>query len=290
MLTVSGEDGATMFCKNFDDKTCVVPIRAIFDIDGNEIRPAAKETGKKGERKQRVFEASNRIFLLKQGSSHYRLITGMRELQSKLLKGSDLVSAVVYDVDAEAFFKLADCVSRLQKESSMHFFEYASLLGEIIELTGIKQAELAAWLRISQPSVGNKLRLLAISADVREASIRARLTERHCRALLGLDTPETQLRAINYILKYNISSKAAESITKYMQSKRRLGVTDEEYRRIFDNVFLQATVDTKSEITDFQNNLMREVRILRSLGIDVVFSRRDKNTYWDIEITLPKSA
>lgn len=269
-------------------KTCIVPIKAIYSLTGEPISPFSDENLRCNVKIKKSSKISDKIYLIKRSMTHYRLVNGLQLLQNAMIGGTDLVSAIVYTINEKHFDLLSESIQTLQQTGNMHFFDYANHLGKIIDITGISQMELAAWLSVSQPSIGNKLRLLRLSDEVRRAAMSARLTERHCRALLGFEEDDAQLRAINFTVRYNTSSKKLEQISNYMQHQRKLNISDDEYNRQLDNVFLKSSLDLREEIVNFQNNLMREVRVLRTLGIDVYFLQKDKGTFWDIQIHLPK--
>ena len=73
----------------------------------------------------------------------------------------------------------------LQREN-LHFFEEAEGYQCLMKEHGLTQEELARRLGKNQSTVANKMRILKLTAGVKEIITTYKLTERHSRALLRL--------------------------------------------------------------------------------------------------------
>ena len=74
------------------------------------------------------------------------------------------------------------------------------------------QQQLAEKLGRQQSTIANKLRLLRLSPDVREAVERHDLTERHARALLRLHDSDMQLDIINSVVLKSLNVRQTEEL------------------------------------------------------------------------------
>ena len=67
----------------------------------------------------------------------------------------------------------------------------------------------------------NLLRLLALPPGIQAAVSEERISGAHARALLPLTTPESQLAAMNQILKLNLSVRQTEALVAGLMADKR---------------------------------------------------------------------
>ena len=113
------------------------------------------------------------------------LVAGERRLRACKLAGLKTVPCLIVKPTDEQAAVLA-LVENLQRED-LHYFEQAEGIRRLIDEHHLTQEQAAVRLGFTQPTVANKLRLLAFSPAERERLIEAGAGERHARALLGLD-------------------------------------------------------------------------------------------------------
>lgn len=75
----------------------------------------------------------------------------------------------------------------------MNYFDEATSFLAMIKMRGLTQSELATLLKVSQPYIANKLRLLKFTDAQRQRILSLGLTERHARTLLRLNAEELPL-------------------------------------------------------------------------------------------------
>ena len=122
----------------------------------------------------------------------YEIIAGERRFRAvKLLEWEKIPAIVEKMSDAEsASLALIENLQRAQLSP----VEEAQAYKQLMEFNNLTQAALAKGMGKSQSFVANKLRLLKLIKPVRNAILDGRITERHGRALLGLD--EDQQRTL----------------------------------------------------------------------------------------------
>ncbi len=113
------------------------------------------------------------------------LVAGERRLRAARLAGLKEVPCVAVEAAADTPAVLA-LIENMQR-ADMTCFEEAEAIGRLLSAHGLTQAQAAARLGYSQPTVANKLRLLKLPDGVRRQMVGAGLTERHARALLRLE-------------------------------------------------------------------------------------------------------
>ena len=80
----------------------------------------------------------------------------------------------------------------------------------MLDKYNLTQQKLADKLGISRSGLANTVRLLNLQPEVIELVKEGKLTEGHCKALLGIDDPEKQYQAARYIVESGDSVREAE--------------------------------------------------------------------------------
>ncbi|MEE9508535.1 MAG: ParB/RepB/Spo0J family partition protein, partial [Anaerolineales bacterium] len=73
----------------------------------------------------------------------------------------------------------------------------------------------------SRTAISNSLRLLKLSATVRDALQKDKISEGHARALLGLPTAQAQSAALQTILNGNLNVRQTEDLVRRLTGGRR---------------------------------------------------------------------
>ena len=163
---------------------------------------------------------------------------------------------------------MAAMIENLQRQD-LDFIEEAWGISALMTNWAMSQEQVARLLGKSQSAVANKLRLLRHSSAVLCAIREAALTERHARALLKLKTEDDKLSAIAVIARQNMSVSRTESyIDSLLQEK--------------------TTVQSKTNVGTFLNNLTNSLAKIQSSGIPAVSERRETEDRIVLTITIPK--
>ena len=147
--------------------------------------------------------------------STYELIAGERRLRAIKTLGYETVQCIVDGELGDEDSALMAIVENLQRED-LHFFEEAESYHALLQKLHITQDELALRIGKSQSFIANKLRMLRLSPEVREAIVLNALTERHTRALLRLGSDEERLAAVKKIASETLSVKDTEKLVESM--------------------------------------------------------------------------
>jgi ParB family chromosome partitioning protein len=150
----------------------------------------------------------------------YELVVGERRWRACQRLGWRSIPAVVRTLSEQAAAELA-LIENLQRKD-LDFFEEAEGYQRLITEFDLTQEELARRVGCSQSAIANKLRLLRLHPQVREAIIsREIISERHARALLRLESPAEQLAMIERIAKEELSVKKVEQLIAAREGKER---------------------------------------------------------------------
>ena len=147
------------------------------------------------------------IVVRKKGTG-YEIIAGERRYRAVRSLGWETIPAIVKEMTDETTASLA-LIENLQRED-LTPIEEAEAYERLLALQDITQEVLARKLGRSQSTIANKLRLLRLPMDVREALKQRTITERHARALLPLKDEALQVTVLAEILEREWNVKETE--------------------------------------------------------------------------------
>ena len=203
----------------------------------------------------------------------WELIAGERRLRAAQQAGLARVPCLPMEADGDTSAVLA-LVENLQRQD-LTVWEEAAALRQLIDRHHLSQEEAAARVGKSQSAVANKLRLLKLPEDV-IATLRAhRLTERHARALLRLDSPEAQRAALEEILKRQLNVAQTEAyIDRLIQQKAAPRRAAPVYRL--------------RDVRLFLNTVKKSLAVMQSAGVNARCGREETDSEITLTIHIPK--
>lgn len=204
----------------------------------------------------------------------WEVVAGERRLRAARLAGLEKVPCILRQADDEDAALLA-LVENLQRQD-LHYFEEADAIAGYLCQTGITQEEAAARLGRSPSALANKLRLLRLSPDLRRYLTEQGLTERHARCLLRLESDEDRMAAARCIAQRGLNVAQAEQ-----EVERRLTALQTQPRH---RTFIL------KDVRLFFNSLDRQLRLVRSAGVDADCRRTETEDAYLLTIRIPKQA
>ena len=141
----------------------------------------------------------------------YQIIAGERRFRALKLNGAVDVPVLIMDANEVQMAEMA-LVENIQREN-LSAIEEAKSYVEIMKYSGLNQSQLALRVGKSQSSIANKIRLLNLDEDVQEAVSTKKISERHARALIGLDE-EKQHDDLEKIVKKGMTVAQTEKMLK----------------------------------------------------------------------------
>lgn len=149
----------------------------------------------------------------------YQLIVGERRWQAARLAGLDTVPAVMRDVTDQDQLVIA-LIENLQR-TDLNPLEAADGYKQLADEFNLSHEAIAMRVGKSRTAVSNSLRLLKLSAGVREALQAAQISEGHARALLGLSTAQAQTAALQTVIKRELNVRQTEDLVRRLSGERR---------------------------------------------------------------------
>lgn len=201
----------------------------------------------------------------------YQIIAGERRWRAARILGLSHIPCLVLDIDSQHSAELA-LIENIQRED-LNIFEQAAAIASLIDIYGLTQEQAARQLSSSQAYIANKLRILKLTPKERTLIIKNKLTERHARALLRIESPETRLEAINHIASKELNVSATE---RYIDSL----LTTQNVSRCAVKPYLK-------DLRFFYNSVDKATSILKDCGFNVVTEKNELPEETLITIRIP---
>lgn len=148
----------------------------------------------------------------KVGNHTYQLIAGERRLRAAKLAGLEEVPTYIRTTDDLYMLEMA-LIENIQRES-LNAIEIALSYQRLLTDCKLTQEALAERVGKDRTTVNNYLRLLKLPPDVQIALRDQKISMGHARALINLQTPETQLSLLKKILEGALSVREVEKLVQ----------------------------------------------------------------------------
>ena len=227
----------------------------------------------------RLYGILQPLTVRKTGPTTFELVAGERRLRAAVLAGMETVPCILLNVDAEQSGLLA-LVENLQRKD-LDFIEEAEGLRSLIRSYGMSQEEAARCVSKSQSAVANKLRILRLPPALLQKLRDAGYTERHARALLRLETPEEQWKALEAILAGDLTVAKTE---EYVEDLLRGGAEGERQKK----KKRKAPVVVLKDVRIFLNTVTRGLSMMNRRGVRAVCERTDTDSELVLTIRIPR--
>ena len=205
------------------------------------------------------------------GPDQWELVAGERRLRACKLAGLEQVPAILCDFEDDESAALG-LLENLQRRD-LNPFDQARGIRDLLELWNCTQQQAADRLGLAQPTLNNKLRLLALTEEEQQYCLSHDLTERHARAALRLEAPE-RMDALQQMARCHMTAKQAdESVEKRIHTKPR--------RKVIPMV---------RDVRIFVNTINRAVRLMVDAGVPASSHRTDGEDYIEYTVRIPTTA
>lgn len=211
--------------------------------------------------------------LVRPVDNFYEIVAGERRWRAAQQAGLDKLPALVREMD-DAKVAEVSLIENLQRDD-LSVIEEALAYRNMIDKYQYTQEILSAKIGKSRTHIANTMRLLGLPAPVIELIESKKIAPGHARALLGLSSPEAQIKAAQQIARGKLSVRQVEEIVRFKKDpaqetqKKPLEIVDLEER-------LQKHFGTRAEINRKQQGGKIEIsfyneedleRILEIIGL-----------------------
>ncbi len=206
--------------------------------------------------------------------SLYELIAGERRLRAAQIAGLRVVPCIIVDATGQQSAILS-VLENLQRKD-LTFFEEALAYSSLINDWAITQEQAAQRLGKAQSTIANKLRLLRLTENEQKMILDNKLTERHSRALLKIEDPQTRTEVLEFIVSRGLNvDRTEEYINKLLSHipKQR-----------------QDKVIVVKDVRLFINTVTRAVTIMQKAGVNAQARQVERDDYIEYIVTIPKQS
>jgi len=151
-------------------------------------------------------------------SGTFILIAGERRLEAARQAGLLTVPVLVREASDLQRLELA-LIENVQR-ADLNPLETAEAYRQLSEDFGLSHEEIATRVGKSRVSVTNTLRLIKLPVSVQNAIVEAKISEGHARALLGLNSPQSQIAVLASILKQDLNVRQTEALVRKLSGSK----------------------------------------------------------------------
>ena len=207
----------------------------IIDVEPNREQP------RRNFDEESIEELSNSIkeygviqpIIVTRQDNYYQIVAGERRWRASKKAGLTEIPAIVREYDKQKNSEIA-LIENIQRED-LNPFEKATAIRELLDKYSLTQQQLADKLGISRSGLANSVRILNLSPKVIDLVKEGKLTEGHCKALLGIEDQEKQYQAALYVIESGDSVREAEKQVRIKKKKPENNRYQPIYREIEDS-------------------------------------------------------
>lgn len=163
--------------------------------------------------------------------NYYQIIAGERRWRASKKAGITEIPAIVRENDERKNREIS-LIENIQRED-LNPIDKARGIKVLMDEYGLTQQDVSEILGKARSSVANSVRLLNLDERVINLVLEGKLTEGHCKVLLGITDNDKQYEmALNLIQSGNTVREAE----KKMHTKKKMRKKDEKYEAIFRDI------------------------------------------------------
>jgi ParB family chromosome partitioning protein len=163
----------------------------------------------------------------------YKLVAGERRWRAARLAGLQTVPVIVRELTDRQVMEIA-LIENIQRED-LNPVEEAEAYEKLISEYGMTQEEVSNTVGRSRPAITNSLRLLSLQDKIKSSLISGEISSGHARALLSIESKDVQLKALEEIIRRELSVRETELLVKQLSNPKKSKKTktvDAEYQAI----------------------------------------------------------
>ena len=205
----------------------------IKNLDINEVEPNRDQPRKtfNQESLEELAESIKEFGLIQpivvaKKEGYYSIVAGERRWRACKIAEIKQIPAIIREDDEKKNQEIA-LIENIQRED-LNPIEKAAGIKNLITKYGLRQEDVAKRLGKSRSAIANTVRLLNLEPRVLELAKEGKLTEGHCRALLGITDPEKQYKTAIHMIERGATVRQAENAA----SKKKETTKDVERNQI----------------------------------------------------------
>lgn len=150
------------------------------------------------------------VMVRRKGDGIFELISGERRWRASKEAGLETIQAVIRNCSDQESLLLA-LVENLQRED-LNPMETARAYGRMMKEFGLTQDMVAQKVGCDRASVANAVRLMNLHPTVQELVELGTISAGHAKVILGLESPESQVRVAQLVASRGLSVREVEKV------------------------------------------------------------------------------
>ena len=163
---------------------------------------------------------------------YYEIVAGERRWRASKKAGLTEIPCIIRS-DDERKSKEITLIENIQRED-LNPIEKAKGFKQLIDEYGLKQQELADIMGMNRSTVTNCLRILNLDERVINLALEGKLTEGHCRSLLGYEDPEIQYKMALKIIE---TGQTVSDIERNLKNSKNVKKNAKEDRKKYEAIY-----------------------------------------------------
>ena len=213
------------------------------------------------------------IAVKKNENGFYTIIAGERRWRAAKMAGLKEIPAVCYDFDDKAVAELS-LIENLQREDLNPIEEALGFerLSKEFEMT---QDEISKSVGKSRSAITNTMRLLNLSAPVRNLVEQLEISAGHARTLLAIEDKELQEKTAYLVIEKDMSVRQLENYVNQLKKPERLPKVRDAFSVVKDDIekMLESALGTKVKIISGKKKGKIEIEFYDKDSLDKIVSR-----------------
>lgn len=205
--------------------------------------------------------------IVRKVDGRYQIIAGERRYRACKVANIKEVPCLITKYTNQEVDTLA-IIENIQRED-LSVIEEAKAYQTLMDIYGYTQVELATKVGKKQSTIANKLRLLKLSTEVKTALDNKEITERHARAMLGLEETK-QHKVLQEVVKKSLNVQQTETL---INKKPKLKTTN---KSISQNIKIAV------------NTIQQATKMIEQSGVIVEQTHQDQEEEYIITIKIKK--
>jgi ParB family transcriptional regulator, chromosome partitioning protein len=153
--------------------------------------------------------------------NQYQLISGERRFQASKIAGLNSIPAYIRSADDQQMLEMA-LIENIQREN-LNPIEISLSYQRLITECSLKQEELGERVGKNRSTVTNYLRLLKLPPDIQIALRDNKISMGHARAIINVDSVDSQLYIFKKTLSEDLSVRKVEELAREVMTKSQGG-------------------------------------------------------------------
>ena len=184
----------------------------------------------------------------------FEIVAGERRFKASVLAGLSNIPSIVLSLEDKDSIEYA-LLENVQRED-LSAIEEAITYKKILDMGYITQVQLAQKIGKSQSAIANKLRLLKLCDEVQEALMERKISERHARSLLNIESSSKQRELLYKIIKEKMTVRQLDKeLIRIKEEEKNHSTLDKASEKIVEEEKLD---DASSDIMSIENEILND--------------------------------